>query len=62
MMMTTRNIDRLRHNVLTEVLTDEQFASLRGQFTEHRFGTGEITVPKPSLPFSIPAISSANWS
>ena len=48
MMMTTRNIDRLRHNVLTEVLTDEQFASLRGQLTEHRFGTGEIILEDES--------------
>jgi sigma-B regulation protein RsbU (phosphoserine phosphatase) len=35
-------IERLRHNVLTEVLTDEQFTALSSVLAEHRFGAGDI--------------------
>jgi len=34
--------ERLRHNVLTEVLTDEQFTALSGELREQRFAPGEI--------------------
>jgi len=39
---SSQRLERLRHNVLTEVLTDEQFAALGGELSEHRFGPGEI--------------------
>ena len=35
-------IERLRHNVLTEVLTDEQFEAVSAGLAERRFGAGEI--------------------
>ena len=38
----SHHLERLRHNVLTEVLTDDQFASVAAALAEHRFGAGEI--------------------
>ena len=37
-----QRLERLRHNVLTEVLTDVQFAELSGALAEHRFSPGEV--------------------
>lgn len=34
--------ERLRHNVLTEVLSDEEFAALSAELEEHRFMQGDI--------------------
>jgi len=39
---TQKRFERLRHNVLTETLTDDEFASFRTEFAEHRFAPGEI--------------------
>jgi sigma-B regulation protein RsbU (phosphoserine phosphatase) len=38
----SQRLERLRHNVLTEVLTDEQFAAVSRGLAEHRFSAGEI--------------------
>jgi len=35
-------LDRLRHNVLTETLTDEEFAAIKDDFTEHYFPDGTV--------------------
>lgn len=42
MTSTSRALDRLRHNVLTETLTDEEFAAVKGDFTEHYYPDGTI--------------------
>jgi sigma-B regulation protein RsbU (phosphoserine phosphatase) len=39
---TTLWVERLRHNVLTELLTDEEFTLFRKECQEHRFEPGEI--------------------
>jgi sigma-B regulation protein RsbU (phosphoserine phosphatase) len=39
---TNKRFERLRHNVLTEVLSDEQFSTFRHEFAEKRFAPGEI--------------------
>jgi sigma-B regulation protein RsbU (phosphoserine phosphatase) len=38
---TARRFERLRHNVLTETLTDEQFAAYRLEFAERTFSAGD---------------------
>jgi sigma-B regulation protein RsbU (phosphoserine phosphatase) len=38
---TARRFERLRHNVLTEMLSDEQFASFRSEFFERSYAAGE---------------------
>ncbi|HXX64146.1 MAG TPA: cyclic nucleotide-binding domain-containing protein, partial [Bacteroidota bacterium] len=38
----SHTLDRLRHNVLTETLTDEEFAAIKGDFTEHYFPDGTV--------------------
>ena len=40
--MAPQPFDRIRHNVLTEVLTDEQFRAISAQLTEHAFHPGDI--------------------
>ncbi|HTO95014.1 MAG TPA: cyclic nucleotide-binding domain-containing protein, partial [Bacteroidota bacterium] len=40
--MTPQRFERIRHNVLTEVLTDEQFRAIGGELTEHTFTPGQI--------------------
>jgi len=42
MSRTAKRLDRLRHNVLTETLTDDQFAAFGDKFTERHFAPGEI--------------------
>jgi phosphoserine phosphatase RsbU/P len=38
---TARRFERLRHNVLTEMLSDEQFASFREEFLERSYAAGD---------------------
>ena len=38
----TQRLERLRHNVLTEVLTDAQFTAISRELDEQRFGPGEV--------------------
>ena len=40
--MTSQKFDRIRHNVLTEVLTDEEFRTIGAELTEHSFRPGEV--------------------
>jgi len=40
--MTPKPFERVRHNVLTEVLTDEQFRAIGTDLTEHTFRAGEV--------------------
>lgn len=37
-----KRFERLRHNVLTETLTDDEFTVFRTEFAEHHFAPGEI--------------------
>lgn len=39
---TAKRFERLRHNVLTEMLSDEQFSTFRDEFIEMKFSPGEI--------------------
>ncbi|HUI08769.1 MAG TPA: SpoIIE family protein phosphatase [Bacteroidota bacterium] len=40
--MAAQPFERIRHNVLTEVLTDDQFRAIGEELTEHRFRQGEV--------------------
>ncbi len=42
MTVPAQRLERLRHNVLTEVLTDAQFTALGGELAEHRFAQGDV--------------------
>lgn len=45
---TQTRFERLRHNVLTETLTDAEFSAFRSEFVEHHFAPGEIILEDES--------------
>ncbi len=45
---TQKRFERLRHNVLTETLTDDEFSAFRDEFAEHHFAPGEIILEDDS--------------
>jgi sigma-B regulation protein RsbU (phosphoserine phosphatase) len=58
MKTSSRQIERLRHNVLTEVLTDDQFAALGRELEERRLRPGEVILEEGDEGDSLYLISS----